>query len=58
MADIVIPRASGLVVMTAAKQECIADGPRFESGLVHVSVSNGRNLVSPAVGNSFYLACG
>ena len=34
VADIVFTRASGLVVMTAAKQECTAEGPGFESRLV------------------------
>ena len=35
MQDIRIPRASGPVVKTAAKQECTAEGPGFESRLVH-----------------------
>ena len=34
--DIRIPRASGLVVKTAAKQECTAEGPGFESRLVQL----------------------
>ena len=39
--DIRIPRASGLVVKTAAKQECTAEGPGFESRLVHFYCSWG-----------------
>ena len=34
------PRSSGLVVMTAAKQECTAEGPGFESRLVHFYCSS------------------
>ena len=41
MKDIRIPRASGLVVKTAAKQECTAEGPGFESRLVHFYCSWG-----------------
>ena len=39
--DIRIQRASGLVVKTAAKQECTAEGPGFESRLVHFYCSWG-----------------
>ena len=39
--DIRIPRASGLVVKTAAKQECTAEGPGVESRLVQFFIACG-----------------
>ena len=41
MKDIRIPRASGLVAKTAAKQECTAEGLGFESRLIQFFIACG-----------------